>query len=99
MLQTAFGEFGIDNVTAETSWLDLLPPDPPATLAPFYGAPSSYSIAFPSDIDLTGVVFDPARRAIKLVEPELAHPGRPKRARAGQAAAGRAQAALAKRRE
>ena len=37
MMQAAFQAFGEDNVSWETTWLDLFPPSPPAALARFYG--------------------------------------------------------------
>jgi hypothetical protein len=37
LVSTAFREYGLANITLETTWEELLPEEPSAALAPFYG--------------------------------------------------------------
>jgi hypothetical protein len=72
LLQTAFAVYGVNNVTNDTTWADLLPADPPLALAKYYGEQTVPEVPLmPDNADIEPISFDepkpPPKRARRAV--------------------------------
>ena len=58
LLQLAFIRYGVENVTTDTNWIDLIPPEPPCEeMRPFYGEEVSPAIDVAAELDAGDIAY------------------------------------------